>query len=532
MIMEEKDENWWKHGIIYHLYPLSFQDSNDDGIGDIRGIINRLDYIAGLGVKAIWLSPIYRSPMKDHGYDISDYCDIDPTFGSLDDFHELLEQAHAKGLKVIMDLVMNHTSDQHPWFLESKSSVENPKRNWYIWHSGKNRRPPNNWRTNYLKRAWNYHPETKQYYHHSFFKEQPDLNWHNAEMKKAFFENIKFWLNAGVDGFRLDVINLIVKDHLLRSNKIFSKYVFNRNQPQTYRILQEFRQLLNDYPDKTSVGEIYTLPPGNAELASSFLGDGNDMLHLAFDFSLFFCHWNASLYQKKIQAYYDALPAEGWPCFALSNHDLGRSLNRFWLSFRKQEKAKLQAVLLLTLKGTPFVYYGEEIGMENVAIKRSEIRDQYGKMIWPLFKGRDKFRTPMQWDDSLNGGFTTGKPWLPLHKNYLQVNVKNQAETNDSMLNVYKHLIGLRNKMPVLQHGEIQFIQSKQKGVLCYERTHENQKVLVALNFTSRKKTVCYELSKQVEVLFSTHSIQHFNKDTIFLNPFEAIVLEIRRKTI
>jgi alpha-glucosidase len=368
------NDKWWKHAVFYHIYPKSFQDTDGDGIGDIRGIISRLDYLVALGVDAIWLSPVYRSPMVDGGYDISDYYDIDPVFGTLDDFREMLKQAHEKGVRVLMDLVMNHTSDQHPWFIESRSSADNPKRNWYIWRSGRNGKAPNNWRTNFLERAWRRDSVTGQYYYHSFFREQPDLNWRNDDMKRAFFDHIRFWLEMGVDGFRLDVVNMIVKDDRLRNNPLFNpSTVYNRNQPETYDILREFRALLDEYPGTTSVGEIYVLPPGNPKLAASFIGSNDDMLHIAFDFSLLFCVWNARKYYNAIQSYYDALSPAGWPCFFLSNHDMGRSLNRFGRVRRLREKANLLAVMLLTLKGTPFVYYGEELGMTNARISRKHI---------------------------------------------------------------------------------------------------------------------------------------------------------------
>jgi alpha-glucosidase len=258
------NEHWWKNAVFYHIYPKSFQDSNDDGVGDIRGVISRLDYFVTLGIDAVWLSPVYRSPMVDEGYDISDYCDIDPLFGTLDDFRELLNQAHDRGVKVMMALVMNHTSDRHPWFAESRSSVDNPKRDWYIWRSGRNGKMPNNWRTNFLECAWRRDSITGQFYFHSFFSEQPDLNWRNEDVKQAFFDNIRFWLDMGVDGFRLDVVNMIVKDSLFRNNPLLSNTnVYSRNQPETYDILREFRILLDEYTGVTSVGEIYVLPPGD-----------------------------------------------------------------------------------------------------------------------------------------------------------------------------------------------------------------------------------------------------------------------------
>jgi alpha-glucosidase len=519
--------DWWKYSVFYHIYPISFQDSDGDGIGDIRGIMSRLDYLVALGVDAVWLSPVFRSPMVDGGYDISDYCDIDPLFGTLDDFRELLRLAHDKGIRVMMDLVMNHTSDQHAWFIESRSSVDNPKRDWYIWHTGRNGKAPNNWRTNFLESAWRLDSATGQYYYHSFFREQPDLNWRNEEMKRAFFDNIRFWLDLGVDGFRLDVVNMIVKDRLLRNNPLwFSATVYNRNQPETYSIMREFRALLDAYPGTTSVGEVYVLPPGNPKLAAGFLGCGDDMLHLAFDFSLLFCTWNARNYYRAIQAYYDALPSAGWPCFALSNHDMGRSLNRFGREKHAQEKAKLLAVMLLTIKGTPFIYYGDELGMTNVPIRRRQIRDYYGKMIWPLYKGRDQGRTPMPWNDVEGGGFTSGKPWMPLHKDFHTINVESETADENSVLNAYRRLIALRKAMPTLQQGEITFTETGKNGILSYTRTLDDRQIRMILNFSSHKRCFRCAVQEKFRLIYSTHR-NHISEDRkIELSPFEGIVIE------
>jgi len=514
------NNNWWKHAVFYHIYPKSFQDSDGDGTGDIRGIINRLDYLAALSIDAVWLSPVYRSPMVDGGYDISDYRDIDPLFGTLDDFRELLKRAHDRGIRIMMDLVMNHTSDQHPWFTESRSLVDNPKRNWYIWHAGCNGKVPNNWRTNFFERAWRRDPITGQFYYHSFFKEQPDLNWRNEDMKQAFFENIRFWLDMGVDGFRLDVVNMIVKDKLLRNN--YPSKIYNRNQPETYDILREFRKLLDEYPCTTSVGEIYVLPPGSPKLAASFLGSGNDMLHMAFDFSLIFCRWNARKYYSAVQSYYDALPPAGWACFAFSNHDMGRSLNRFGQMRHTHEKARLLAVMLLTLKGTPFIYYGDELGMVNARIPRKQIRDRYGKMIWPVFMGRDRGRTPMQWNDSAGAGFTLGEPWLPLHKDFRKVNVECETADENSVWNTYRKMIELRKTLPALQQGEIEFIETGRNGILAYTRTLNDQQIRIALNFNSRKQKFSY-FPRNCKILFSTSRKIVDNKDNMLL-PFEAVV--------
>ena len=527
--LKNKKKFWWQTGIIYHIYPKSFYDANGDGIGDIQGIIEKLDYLVDLGIDAIWLSPIYKSPMNDGGYDISNYKEIDAMFGSYEVFKELLEQAHTKGLKIIMDLVMNHTSHEHRWFMESRSSKDSPKRGWYIWHPGKYNKVPNNWRTNFIKKAWQLDASTNEYYYHSYFSEQPDLNWRNAELKETFFAQIKFWLDLGIDGFRLDVINMLVKDVELKNNPlhygIFSdNNVWNRNQPETYDILREFRKLLDGYDDKVSIGEIYVLPPGKPDLATSFLGNGNDMLHLAFDFSLLFCGWNSRKYYKIISSYYSKIPQGGWACFVFSNHDFGRGINRFGFGFYACEKAKIQAILLLTLKGTPF-YYGDEIGMLNAHIPRKRIVDKYGKWFWPIYKGRDQSRTPMQWDASENAGFSAATSWLPLHKNYSRVNVAVESEDEKSVLVAYKKIISLRKAYLSLSCGEIDFVNAGRNSVLAFMRFSGEQRILIVLNFSSFRKKFASNLLRDAAILFSTNDKRTIsNTDNIVLESFEGTI--------
>ncbi len=524
----DQSSSWWKHGIIYHIYPQSFQDSNDDGIGDLPGVISQLDYLVGLGVNAIWLSPVYPSPLIDSGYDISDYRDIHPQYGTLDDFRQLLNEAHQRGIRVIMDLVLNHTSDQHPWFLESRSSRDNPKRNWYIWQPPRNGKRPNNWRTNFGKKAWQYDPLTNEYYYHSFFWEQPDLNWRNPEVQQAMFDIVSYWLEMGVDGFRLDVINLLFKDKELRDDSISSLVsntkVYSRNQPEIYKILKDFRTLLDSHPEKTSVGEIYTPPPGDHALASSFLGDGTNMLHLAFDFSLIFSIWKASGYYKIISQHYRHIPAKGWPCFFLSNHDIGRSVKRVSPVFHKYDKAKLHALLLLTLRGTPFIYYGDEIGMENTPVPKQKLRDLYGKLFYPFYKGRDGARTPMQWNNTPYAGFTTVEPWLPVHSDYTNINVETESRNEYSVYNIYKRLITVRKQHPVLQSGSIKFLHKGERNLLSYFRYSANTTFLIILNFGYRKKKV--QLKKKTFLLFSTHRKPGTKmNELILLAPFEGMIL-------
>ncbi|MDR1683375.1 MAG: hypothetical protein LBS25_08330 [Candidatus Symbiothrix sp.] len=522
---------WWKHGIVYHIYPQSFKDANRNGIGNLQGIIQKMDYLTDLGITAVWLSPIYESPMIDGGYDITDHKQIDPVFGRIDDFRQLLEAAHQRNIRIIMDLVLNHTSDQHPWFVESRSSKENVKRDWYIWQAPKNRKRPNNWMTNFGKSAWQYDRPTGEYYYHSFFAGQPDLNWRNPEVKIALFDIVKFWLDLGVDGFRLDVINMLIKDKLLRRNPInpLNDNVFNRNQPEVYEILKEFRSILDQYPNQVSIGEIYALPPGRPQLATSFLGNGSDMLHLVFDFSLVYSLWNASAYYKVVDNYYRNIPAGAWSCFFLSNHDVGRCTKRFGFELYKYAKAKLRAVMLLTLRGTPFIYYGDEIGMENAFVPKRKINDLYGQIFWPFYQGRDGSRTPMQWSDGVYADFSSEEPWLPINKNYRKINVENESQDPQSVLSNYTKLIALRNEQDVLQSGEIEFLSKGKQNILAYSRYSENKKIIVILNFSLFKKKWKLNMDNPSKILFSTHQRpESKNTDSIPLCPFEGLILEIK----
>ncbi|MFZ4399175.1 MAG: glycoside hydrolase family 13 protein [Bacteroidales bacterium] len=525
---------WWKHGVIYQIYPRSFCDSNKDGIGDIIGIISKLDYLKNLGVDAIWLSPIYKSPNIDYGYDVSDYKAINPEYGSLDDFKKLLEIAHSKNIKVIMDMIMNHTSDQHPWFIESKSSLDNPKRDWYIWKSGIKGKTPNNWKSSFGKTAWEYDYKTAAYYLHSFFKEQPDLNWRNKEMAKVFFEEINYWLELGVDGFRLDVINMIVKDKKYRNNPLNIKlpflqhHKFSRNRPKSHEIVKKLRKLIDNYKDKVLIGEIYVMPPGNTELSASYLSDGEKGIHLAFDFSLIFQKWNANNIYKCIKKWNASIPKDGWPCNVLSNHDLKRSINRNPFRHHQNEKAKIEAVLLLTLKGTPFIYYGEEIGMKNSIISYNSIQDPLGKRFWPIYNGRDGARTPMQWNADFYAGFSEVKPWLPVNKDYKNVNVLNQENTDNTLLKLYRSLLQLRKENPSLVKGNYLPLKKGKDGVFAYTRTFEDEILTIILNFSSEKKSIKLNKKEQFRYLLSTHSVKDENISVkeLVVSPYEAIILK------
>jgi alpha-glucosidase len=532
-LLQTEQWSWWKHGVIYHIYPRSFMDTNGDGIGDLQGIICKLDYLSDLGVDGIWLSPVFLSPNADFGYDVSDYRTIDPAYGAMDDFRLLIEKAHEHSIRVISDMILNHTSDQHPWFQESASSTINPKRHWYIWRDGYKGGPPNNWKSAVGGSAWEFDKRTGQYYYHSFFKDQPDLNWRNLLLPSVFFDELKFWLDLGVDGFRLDVINLIAKDKKFRNNPsflgipFFQKHVFTRNRYKSHKIVMELRKQVDKYQDRVMIGEIYTMPPGNSEIAASYLSGGLG-IHMAFDFSLIFRQWSASSYYKCILDWYSNIPEKGWPCNVLSNHDLMRSIDRFPFRRHKHEKAKVAAAFLLTIKGTPFIYYGEEIGMRNARIRYRDIQDPLGKRYWPFFMGRDRARTPMQWNSGEYGGFTTGKPWLPLNPDKSWRNVEDLQSDGSSLLNFYRNILKIRRNHTALQMGRWIPLITGRHGILAYARALYGERVVVILNFTSKQKYINLPEHSFGQVLFSTHrhedEIYYFQDLKIF--PFEASIFK------
>ncbi|HQL83868.1 MAG TPA: alpha-glucosidase, partial [Spirochaetota bacterium] len=463
--MNDKDGfTWWKHGVIYQIYPRSFYDANGDGVGDLPGIIEKLDYLAWLGVDAVWLSPINTSPMYDFGYDISDYRGIDPVFGTLADCDRLIGEAHRRNIRIVMDMVINHTSHLHPWFVESRSSRDNPKRDWYIWHDGKNGHPPNNWMAAFGGRAWEWDGATGQFYFHSFLKEQPDLNLRNRACREAVFDELRFWLDRGVDGFRLDAVTWYVKDDLFRSNPFgwgpnaprpydLQKHIYDQNRPETHDVLRELRKVLDGYEDRMMVGETYVVSQGGAKTAASYLGSGTDELHLAFDFSLLFSKYGARHFAGCLSRWYDAMPAAGWPSLVLNNHDQPRSMTRWCMGKDGGQRARVLAAMLLTARGTPFLYYGEEIGMKNGAITRKQVRDPVGIKYWPLNKGRDPERTPMQWSAGANAGFSAAEPWLPVAGTFRDVNVAAQTDDPGSLLAWYRDLLALRKKQAALARG-------------------------------------------------------------------------------
>lgn len=477
---------WWRDGIIYQIYPRSFADSNGDGIGDLNGITARLDYLQDLGIDAIWLSPIYPSPDADFGYDVADYTAIDPKFGTMDDFDRLLEEAHRRDIRIVLDLVLNHTSDQHPWFLESRSSRDNPYRDWYIWRDpAPGGGPPNNWQSRFGGPGWEFDQHTGQYYFHMFHKAQPDLNYRNPAVRQAVLDVFRFWLDKGVDGFRLDVFNAYFKDAELRSNPPRLGLIgwdrqhhrYDIDQPEMLPFLKEVRELLDAYPERYAVGETFEATPARAAAYT-----GKDRLHATFNFKFTSCRWRPRCFLKSIVEWEGALSPDDWPNYVLNNHDLPRTGTRYAIG-ENDARLKVAAAMLLTLRGTPFLYYGEEIGMRDIRLSRDEILDPVGKRYWPFYKGRDGCRAPMQWDDSPYAGFSNVQPWLPVHPDYTFRNVAAQQGEPDSLLETYRQLIRLRRKLPALQRGVFVPLVYEPAAILAYLRQTSDQTVLVALNF-------------------------------------------------
>jgi alpha-glucosidase len=517
-----QETTWWQRGIIYEVYPRSFQDSNGDGVGDLRGILERLDYLAGLGVDAVWISPIYPSPMADFGYDVANYCDIDPIFGTLADFDRLLVEMHRRGLKMILDFVPNHTSVEHPWFVDSRSSRSDAKRDWYLW-----RDQANDWLSNFGGSAWQFDSTTSQYYLHSFLKEQPDLNWRNPEVRTAMFDALRFWLKRGVDGFRVDVMWLIIKDDLFRDNPPNPDYkpgdleshkllpLYTSNRPEVIAIVEEMRGVIDEFSDRVLIGEIY-LPI--QELVTYY---GKDLkgAQLPFNFQLLQCPWNAVSLAKTISEYAAALPTGAWPNWVLGNHDNSRIATRVG-----EAQAGVAAMLLLTLPGTLTLYYGEELGLADVPIAKDQVQDPAEKNEPGIGAGRDPERTPMPWDSSLAAGFTTGKPWLPLNPDYRQRNASAYAADSSSILHLYRRLIALRRSQPVLVSGALQEV-SAEGQMLRYERVDAGSHWVVLLNLGDQRLQVAAPSST---ILIATTSAKEgtFVSGLVALDANEGLVLD------
>lgn len=517
---------WWERGVVYQIYPRSFQDSDGDGVGDLAGIEARLDHVVSLGVDAVWLSPIFPSPMKDFGYDVADYCGVEPMFGDLAGFDRLLGQVHARGLKLILDFVPNHSSDQHPWFVESRSSRDSPKRDWYIWRDAKpgvqgERLPPNNWISDFGGSSWEWDATTGQYYLHAFLKEQPDLNWRNPELRAAMMDVLRFWMDRGVDGFRIDVLWHIVKAEHFGDNPPNPDWTPARNerdkvlqhhstdQPEAHAISAEFRELAESYGERVLIGEIF-LP--NDRHARWYGLLEKPQVHLPFNFQLIENGWDAATLRRVIADYEASLPEFGWPNWVIGSHDAPRIAARIG-----EAQARVAAMLLLTLRGTPTLYQGDELGIGEVPIPPERIRDPQHLRQPQLDIGRDRSRTPMPWDGSAFAGFSSVEPWLPLNPDWRTRNVAAQDGDPGSMLNLYRMLLALRRTEPALSVGKIHLLDGSD-GVLAYEREADGRTLRILLNLTSEVRMAEW----RGEVLLSTLS-----RDPVpgMLHPDEGLIV-------
>jgi alpha-glucosidase len=568
---------WWQKAVFYQIYPRSFADANGDGIGDLPGIIGKLGYLKDLGIDAIWLSPHFPSPLYDCGYDVADYTGVAPEYGSLDAFRRFLDGAHRRGMHVILDMVFNHTSDQHAWFVESASSRDNPKADWYVWRDGRNGGPPNNWQSTFGGDAWEFVPCRGQYYYHYFFKQQPDLNWHNPEVKEAMFDAVRFWFDMGVDGFRLDAIGTIfehpdMRDHPVPMNISELRHLGERAQTAKERaeaarlwnemfqyqwgqaglheLMQELRSVADEYDDRVLVAEDDNL---------AFHGDGHNELHMVFNFPLMRHDkltpaWVRENQRQRLAALAKISP-DAWPCNPLGNHDSPRMYNRYGDGQHDAELARLHLALLLTLRGTPFLYNGEEIGMTDFMLTDiRHFRDVLGSWFYksqveemgvPPAEAlqyaarltRDKCRTPMQWDNAPNGGFCPAgvEPWLPVNPNYAQgVNVAEQDKDLNSLLNYYRRLLRLRRETPALVEGEYVPLRESDRDCLAFLRRTKGQTCLVALNMSERRRRLRFELpARQLRTLFSSMgersnvTAKQNGRFIVPMQPHEAFIAEL-----
>ena len=502
------NNGWWRGGVIYQIYPRSYQDSNHDGIGDLPGITQRLDHVAALGADGIWLSPFFKSPMKDFGYDVSDYRDVDPMFGTLDDFKALVARAHALGLKVMIDQVLSHTADQHPWFAESRSSRTNPKADWYVWADARDDgNPPNNWLSIFGGSAWQWDTGRLQYYMHNFLTSQPDLNFHNPDVQQAVLDDVRFWLELGVDGYRLDTANFYFHDRQLRSNPGrgqpdgedpavnatnpygWQRHLYDKSQPENLVFLQRLRALLDEYPHTAMVGEIGD-DDGLARMAE-YTGtgpDGQPMLHMAYCFDLLGKQRSAPFLQALFTRFL-AVVGDGWPCWALSNHDCVRLATRWGGEQPDARLLRLAAAMQMTLRGTPCIYQGDELGLPEADVAYEDLQDPFGITMWPSFKGRDGCRTPMPWaSEAPHAGFGAAKPWLPVSDTHRPLAVDAQQGQAESLLTFYTRLLHWRRGQPALLHGDMAMLPGTPQ-VLAYTRSHEGQRLGCVFNFSNQPAT-------------------------------------------
>src|SRR5450755_664824 len=526
--------SWWQTGVLYQVYPRSFMDGNGDGVGDLPGITEKLDYLRWLGIDALWLSPIYPSPMADFGYDISNYTEVDPLFGTLQDIDALIQQAHSRDLKLILDYVPNHTSDEHPWFRESRASRENAKRDWYIWHDpAPNGGPPNNWASYFGGPAWQYDAQTGQYYLHLFDVKQPDLNWRNPAVREAMYDVLRFWLDRGVDGFRVDVLWLLLKDEQQRDNELNPDwrpgdppytYQFNtytEDQPGIHDIVRKVRSVLDSYGDRVFIGEIYL----DVHKLVHYYGETLDEAHLPFNFQFVtMADWSASTVREAVDEYEKALPEGAWPNWVLGNHDRNRIASRLG-----RERARAAQLLLLTLRGTPTCYYGDELGMQNVPVPPAQMHDPQGKA--NPEHSRDPIRTPMQWNSGPNAGFAPANvaPWLPLASDYQIYNVASEQNDPRSLLSLTRALLALRRSLPALTLGSYRSLDQGNAACFAYLREHEEQRYLVVLNSSAQEQLVSLPELAHGRIALSTHMDREGTVDlsSLHLRENEGCLIEV-----
>ncbi|MBB5172354.1 glycoside hydrolase family 13 protein [Texcoconibacillus texcoconensis] len=546
---------WWKEAVGYQIYPRSFQDSNGDGIGDLRGVIDRLDYLEDLGIDFVWICPMYKSPLDDNGYDISDYQDILEDFGTMEDFDELLDKMHQRGMRLIIDLVLNHTSDEHPWFIESRSSKDNPKRDWYIWRDGKNGAEPNNWESIFGGSAWEYDEKTDQYFLHVFSRRQPDLNWENADVRHALYDMVNWWLEKGVDGFRIDAISHIKKRPGFpdmpnpKGKKYVSSFDMHMNQEGIHEWLQEFKdETYSNYPEAMTVGEANGVSVYEAHLWAGEQGK-MDMIFQFEHLDLWDYEATSKLdvvaLKKALTRWQKALEQDGWNALFIENHDKARSVST-WGNDQKywRESATALAAMYFLMRGTPFIYQGQEIGMTNSYF--SSIEDYRDVAALNLYKekkeegaseeeimnnlgftSRDNSRTPMQWSDEENGGFTNDTPWINVNPNYKKVNVKQQLDDPNSILQFYKQLIQLKKEHDIFTYGSYDLLMPNDKQIFAYKRTLNNQVAIVISNLTDKEATWIEEstpLSSEDIILTNMDITNHKQITTFTLRPYETRV--------
>lgn len=529
---------WWRGAVIYQVYPRSLLDTNGDGVGDLRGIITKLDYIASLNVDAIWISPFFKSPMADFGYDISDYREVDPLFGSMQDFDELIEKAHQRGIKVIIDQVLSHTSDQHAWFIESRENRTNPKADWYVWADPKeDGTAPNNWLAIFGGCAWEWEPRRQQYYLHNFLRSQPDINFHNPEVRQAVLDNVEFWLKKGVDGFRLDAITFCYHDEQLRDNPAKPKdkrqgrgfsednpyayqyHYYNNDRPQTIQFIEELRQLINRYPGAVTLGEV-SAEDSLAVMAAYTKGE--DRLHMAYSFELLTDDYSATYIRQTVEALEGSI-GDGWPCWAIGNHDVQRVASRWGRGKQIPDMVKMLNAMLCSLRGSVCSYQGEELGLTEAPIEFHELQDPFGKTFWPMFKGRDGCRTPMPWEQHADfAGFSQVTPWLPVTSEHRALAVDVQEADPASMLHGYRQFLAWRKGYPILIEGEIEFLDAPEP-LLVFVRKLGEQKLLVCFNLLDSETQLSLAgLKLQQELTGHGLKTAHLHGDNLIFSAYAS----------